>query len=179
MLAHALGALCLLTACVALYHRSPQLRTALWSWGATNKWALPLAMTPRGLLAAALALATLLAAAAVVWTLSHVLVYVQALSAVATTLGSVATGAVPLGALFEYKLPRSALLVVHDVYATTVANVGRHHQIDPASGRMVRSGFDVSTNMEFTLIWSRMAASGYLANATSLYERVVVDVGAM
>jgi hypothetical protein len=110
----------------------------------------------------------------VAWALSHALVYYQALSAFAA-----ASRGTSVGALFEYRLPRSALLAVHDVYAGVVGNIARHHLIDASTGHMVRSGWDVSTHLEFTLIWSRMVAQGYLHNTSSPYQRLVVDVGAM
>ena len=98
----------------------------------------------------------------VAWALSHALVYYQALSAFAA-----ASRGTSVGALFEHRLPRSALLAVHDVYAGVVGNIARHHLIDASTGHMVRSGWDVSTHLEFTLIWSRMVAQGYLHNTSS------------
>ncbi len=114
----------------------------------------------------------------VAWALPHALVYYQALSAFAAASRGTSVGALRL---FEYRLPRSALLAVHDVYAGVVGNIARHHLIDASTGHMVRSGWDVSTHLEFTLIWSRMVAQpeGYLHNTSSPYQRLVVDVGAM
>lgn len=84
-----------------------------------------------------------------------------------------------LGTTFEYKLPRSALLAVHDAYAGAVASAGRLHQINVETGEFTQTGWDVSMNLEFSVIWSRMLARGYLKNTTSPHQRLVVDVGAM
>jgi hypothetical protein len=81
---------------------------------------------------------------------------------------------------FEHQASESALLRVHDLYSALVSNVDRLEQIDGQTGAISRSVWDVSTNHEFSIIWSRLRARGYFQpGVPQQHEKLVVDVGAM
>jgi hypothetical protein len=87
-----------------------------------------------------------------------------------------------LGLMFEHELPREALLKVQDIYAGAVAAAPRVHHVDPITGQFLQTGWDVSTNFEFTIIWNKLRERGFFKAESKIrqqYSKLVVDVGAM